>query len=207
MKRILILSFVLFAALQTIVTAQNIKYRALDSSELWFDGTSTLHDFTCHANKIDATVVVSTSLLDGKSGETQKGQVTIPVKKIKNENDGLTKNMYKTLEPDKWPEINFALDMIKLSREAQKEEIINADIHGALTIKGETRDISMPVEITGLENADTLNVSGSYLLLLSDFEIKRPSFFLGTLKVGDEIDISFDLRFVRENDYKELTQR
>jgi len=202
-----ILPLILVILLQAAGTAQYVEYKATESSELWFDGTSTLHDFTCHANEINASVVFSPALLDGNSADVQRGQVVIPVKKIKNENDALTKNMYKTLEPDKWPEITFDLKAIDVPDAQAIDKTIEAALTGDLTVKGETREISVPVNVSGIGNADTLQVKGNYLLTLSNFDIKRPSFFLGTLKVGDEIDIHFDLTFVQTERYKELTTR
>ncbi len=203
----IILPLVALFVLQTAGNAQYIEYKAIESSKLWFDGTSTLHDFTCHAKEINANVIFSPSLLDGNAGETQAGQVTIPVKKIKNENDGLTKNMYKTLQPEKWPEITFDLNTIVVPDTQKIDKTIQVEVKGDLTIKGETREISFPVKVNGIENADTLQVKGHYLLSLANFDIKRPSFFLGTLKVGDEIDIQFELAFVQADHYKELTKR
>jgi polyisoprenoid-binding protein YceI len=198
--------FLLFIGLST-ATSQTVRYRALESSQLWFDGTSTLHDFTCYATEFQAEVTFSPALLTGDAGETQVGQVTVPVQQIKHENDGLNKNMYKTLEPAKWPEINFDLKTIKVDETSQSDNLVNANVTGDLTIKGETRDITLPVEVKSVENADTLYVNGAYSLLLSNFGIDRPSFFLGTLKVGDEIDIRFDLTFIRASEYQEVTQR
>ncbi|MBN1996759.1 YceI family protein [candidate division KSB1 bacterium] len=203
----LVLSFVLLTLLQTIGTAQQFEYKAVESSQLWFDGTSTLHDFTCHAEALEANVTFSPALLDGGPGEIEKGHVIIPVKKIKHENDGLTQNMYKTLEPEKWPEILFDLNKIEITDSTNTFKTVQANIQGSLTLKGETREISVPISVSGLENADTLQVKGNYPLSLSNFDIKRPTFFLGTLKVGEKIDIFFDLKFIRTNQYIELTKQ
>lgn len=201
------LFFALLVVFSATASAQYLEYTATDASKLWFDGTSTLHDFTCHANAIDATVVFSPDLLNGAPGATQQGTVTVPVEQITHENDGLTKNMYKVLEPEVWPHITFAWNSIQVNGDEQADNDMNGTIRGALTIKGETREVQFPVEIKGFDTADTLQVVGDYALYLSNFDIKRPSFFLGTLKVGDEINIKFDMTFAQTNRYEELTQR
>ena len=188
-------------------TSQTVHYKALESSQLWFNGTSTWQDFTCYATEFQAEATFSPSLLTGQAGEIQMGQVTIPVEKIKHDNDGLNKNMYKTLEPEEWPEINFDLNAINVAETALSDHLIKTNVTGDLTIKDETREIAFPVEVKSVENADTVHVNGAYSLLLSNFDIDRPSFFLGTLKVGDEINIQFDLTFVRASEYKEVTIR
>ncbi len=198
---------VLLFALLTAATAQELEYTAVDSSKLWFDGTSTLHDFTCYAREIKAQVSFSPSLLNGQPGSVQNGEVIIPVKQIKHKDEGLNKNMYKTLAADKYPDIKFVWNSILVEENQPADSVIDAKIDGALTVRGERRDITVPVKINGLDSADTLNVVGDYALSLANFGIKRPSFFLGTLKVGDEIDIHFDMTFARSNRNKELTQR
>ncbi len=202
-----ILPLALLIVFSATASAQYLEYTATDAGKLWLDGTSTLHDFTCHANEINAKVVFSAELLDGNAGAAQKGEVIIPVEQIKHDNDGLTKNMYKTLEPKKYPQITFVWNSIEMTENQDANSTINATVHGDLTVKDETRDITIPVEIKGLENADTLRVVGTYPLFLSNFNIEQPSFFLGTLKVGDEINIKFDMNFARTNQLEELTQR
>jgi len=197
----------LLIAFSATASAQYLEYTATDASKLWFDGTSTLHDFTCHANEIKSEVVFSAELLDGTAGTAQQGEIIIPVEQIKHDNDGLTKNMYKTLEPKKYPQITFVWNSIELTENQDENSTINATVHGDLTVKDQTRDITIPVEIKGLANADTLQVVGNYPLFLSNFDIEQPSFFLGTLKVGDEFNIKFDMTFARTNNYEELTQR
>ena len=201
----IVLPLVLLFVLHTAGTAQYVEYTATENSTLWFDGTSTLHDFTCHAQEINASVTFAQTVLDGDAGDAQKGQVIIPVEQITHENDGLTENMYKVLEPENYPEIEFIWNSIEITDHS--DSVINANVSGNLTIKGEMRDITVPVTIKDFQTEDTLNVVGSYVLYLSNFDIKRPSFFLGTLKVGDEINVHFDLTMVRGEGFKELTQR
>ncbi len=200
-----ILPLVLLFVLHMRAPAQEFEYTIVDSSKLWFDGTSTLHDFTCYANEVEARVAFSPELLDGQKSDIHQGEVIIPVLQIKHKDEGLNKNMYKTLEPDKWPDIKFVWNSMQVTDSLPSNDIINATISGNLSIKGETRDITIPVEIKGVDNPDTLNVVGAYPLSLANFDIKRPTFFLGTLKVGDEIKIYFDLTFARSLYQNELT--
>jgi len=63
------------------------------------------------------------------------------------------------------------------------------DISGRLELHGVTRDISVPTTLS--RQNDTLRATGSIDLLLSDYDMTRPS-FLG-LTVDDTVTVRFDI--------------
>lgn len=71
----------------------------------------------------------------------------------------------------------------------QPGEEREVDISGRLELHGVTRDITVPTTLSR-EN-DTIRATGSIDLLLSDFEMTRPS-FLG-VTVDDTVTVRFDI--------------
>lgn len=64
-------------------------------------------------------------------------------------------------------------------------------VKGDLTIAGVTK----PAEITAgyTFSGNTLTITGSHQLLMSNFGIKPPTAMMGSLKTGDEVTVEFDL--------------
>jgi polyisoprenoid-binding protein YceI len=103
----------------------------------------------------------------------------------------MTNKTHDALQSDKYPEITFSSD--KQSVLASGDRGLSSTVTGELLINGIKRNISIPLEFT--ITGDRLNVSGSKSLKMSDYEIKPPTAIMGTLKTGDEVTISFDLKF------------
>ena len=60
---------------------------------------------------------------------------------------------------------------------------------GSLELHGVTREVSVPAEVS--REGDTLRATGEFSVLLSDYNMDRPS-FLGTT-VNDEVTVRFNL--------------
>jgi polyisoprenoid-binding protein YceI len=72
-----------------------------------------------------------------------------------------------------------------------KEKIINAV--GDLTIGGVTNQVSL--QAAYVLNADeSITCTGTKSIKMSDYEIKAPSFMLGSLKTGNEVIIDILLK-------------
>jgi polyisoprenoid-binding protein YceI len=66
--------------------------------------------------------------------------------------------------------------------------------YGKLQIAGVTKDVMLLAN--AVQNSDkTINCSGTEKLKMSDYGIKPPTFMLGALKVADEVNINFNLKF------------
>ena len=88
----------------------------------------------------------------------------------------------------KYPEIKFSANSLTLGEVSEDERQL-AELMGQITIKDILKDISVPISI---QEDDALTVSGQFTVLLSDFDIKRPS-AIGEV-VDDDILISFFIK-------------
>jgi len=167
-----------------------------DSSTLSLSGTSTLHDFTCRTNTIQALVEVDSGFLTASFGTLnhpmERVEITIPVTSLKCGHDGMDNNMYGTLRAKDYPTITYTLKSYNLDSSTVAADKFAAKTQGVLTIAGKSRDVAMTVQVTRDANGVS-RATGSMDLKMSDFGIKPPKFFLGTLRVGDSIVIKFDL--------------
>ena len=96
----------------------------------------------------------------------------------------------EVLEPDKYPEIIFNSNNIAVTRLGEGR--YRARIIGTLTLHGVTQNaLWISAELTMSD--EKLKAQGEFSLKQSDYKIKLVSVAGGTLKVKNEVKISFDV--------------
>ena len=194
-KTLLTISALMAAA--TVAGAQSasaIRLRLEPGSQLTIAGTSNVHDFTCKTNKINAYVDVDpayTRDLTKVARPIVSVKVNIAVKSLSCGNKKMDENMYKTLKADDNELIKYTLsgyDILDGTATA-----FAANTTGTLTILGKDKVVAMKIDATRF-NEGKATAQGAETLLMTDFGIKPPSFMLGTMRVGNEIKVKFNLK-------------
>jgi polyisoprenoid-binding protein YceI len=187
------------AALATAATAAGaqsasaIRLRLLPGTELSISGTSNVHDFHCKTNKINAYIDVDPGYIKDLTKVARpivSVKVNIAVKSLSCGNKKMDENMYATLKADQNQLIRYTLsgyDILNGSATA-----FAAKTNGTLTILGKDKTVAMKVDATRLAEGKA-TAEGEETLLMSDFGIKPPSFMFGTMKVGNEVKVKFNL--------------
>ena len=171
-----------------------VRLRLEPGSEITVQGTSTLHDFHCKTDKINAYVDVDpayTKDLTKVARPIVSVKVTIAVKTLSCGNGQMDQNMFKTLKADENPVIQYTMsgyDILDGSASA-----FAADTKGTLKISGVEKLVAMKVNAARL-NEGKATASGEESLLLTDFGIKPPAFMFGRIKVGNEVKVKFNLK-------------
>ena len=201
--------FLIISASFFSVQAQEISdYKFIISSEskLWFEGTSTLHDYKCVANEVTGSLMMKKSILSsfatGINDEIISGVVHIPVLSIKSGKNKMDKKMWKSLKADQFSEILYELTSAELIRlpDAENNQLLIKTI-GILKVSGVEKNIEM--EVTGSQSeSGNIKFSGNKKLLMTDFNIKPPTMFLGTIKTGNEITVYFELVLIPSDRYE-----
>ena len=65
-------------------------------------------------------------------------------------------------------------------------------LRGALTLGGATHPIDVSAVATDAGNG-AMHIIGGYEVALSAFDLERPSLMFGRIKVGDNVQVKFDL--------------
>ena len=166
------------------------------ASRLWIEGTSTLHDWSSKANKLELTIApeVEGSLEElVRSGGVTAGKLSVPVADMKSHKDGLDKNMRKALLAEKYPAIEFVLEKYTATQpEGADSMMVKAD--GKLSIAGVTKPIQ--IEAGARHEGNGLRLRGREPVLMADYGIKPPVMMMGTVKAGKEVMVYFDLLLV-----------
>lgn len=196
MTRAMVGVMTLCGLLGTSALAQETaKLPVSPESRLWVEGTSTLHDWTCRTQTIDAIIE-----LDAKAAarlETapptalRRVHVKVPVRSLKCGHGAMDNNLYKALNADAAPEISYIMASFEpVPGEAAGD--FGLKTIGTLTIAGTERRITMEVTATRLADG-SVKTTGVVPIRMTDFGIKPPTAMFGRIKTGDDVKVRFEL--------------
>lgn len=181
-----ITNFFLFLFLAASVNGQTAYF--LKTDKVTVSGTSTLHDWVSEATKLEweGKFVME----DKKIKEAEGVKVRIPVTSIKSGKGRIMDSKtYEAFDSDKNPFITYILNSANISGSAT-DFTINST--GTLSMAGASRMITMPVKAKVLSNGE-IQLKGSYKMNMRDYKMVPPTAVMGTIKVGEELTIDFDL--------------
>jgi polyisoprenoid-binding protein YceI len=189
----LIILLLLSSALVPTLQAQTAYKISGKQSTMTLYGTSTLHNWTMTATVFSADAQFTLSP-DNQLSALNALNVVLPVHNLKSESDGMNGNAYDALKADANKNITFQLKSATVTPDGGNKYQISA--LGSLTIAGVSKAITLNAAV--VVNADgSISCSGTVPLKLSDHGIERPSFMLGTMKVGDALTLNYSLIFVK----------
>lgn len=164
--------------------------RLKPESRVWFDGTSTVRDWSCKAPNIqaaiDAEAGAAAAVLEGRKA-VRTVDLTFPVAALDCENRTMNNHMRNALNATQHQNIRFTLSDYTLA----KATATTGTLNGTLMINGQTRPIAVPVQFANAAGA--LRVTGRYPLPMTQWGVQPPRLMMGTLKVGDTVTVNFDL--------------
>jgi len=171
-------------------------------SELWLEGTSTLHDYESRTSTLGFTLrrdaaqadPADAAALDGwlRAGGLRGLELVVPVKSMRSGKTALDKNMVKALRTEEFPEIRFKLNASQLG--TARGDTLPVSAEGALRVAAKERLISVKGQL--VRTAKGVWLEGSHAMKMSEYDIKPPKMMLGTLKVHDPIVVRFRLLLV-----------
>jgi polyisoprenoid-binding protein YceI len=157
----------------------------VESGTLSFDGRATVGDF------VGTTKVVSGQITGGAELNRVRGWVEAPVRTLTTGNGKRDKDLNKSMESSKYPDIRFELSGI--TPRGGTADSVAAVLHGALIIHDVTQKVDLPgtVQFEGSK----ARVRSDFPLSLKDYRIGGLSKMLGVLKMYDDITVHVDLLF------------
>src|SRR5215204_1375383 len=156
--------------------------RAYAGGLLWFKGHDHFvqaRDFAGEARLTPGSVSPASLALNVRAASLAETRevFTAQQKKII---DGELRDI--VLEPDKYPDITFKSTDVSVDARGGR---IKVRLGGDLTLRGITRRVSIPAEVT-LEGSD-LHARGEFDIKRSDFKVPATSAFHGTVRVRDRL--------------------
>ena len=161
-------------------------------SQLWIEGGSTVNAFTCRAQNVEGYGFFEDDMA-GANGHDARAEVVVLVETFDCGKQRMNRDFYEALKADAFPMIRFTLDEAYVIGQPDAEDrIYRLRVLGRLTLAGVTRRIEM--RVLGWPLADgRYRVTGKERLLMSDFEIDRPTALLGLIRARDRILVRFNL--------------
>ncbi|RYY97130.1 MAG: YceI family protein [Chitinophagaceae bacterium] len=161
--------------------------------EIVLNGTSNVHDWSMKAvgAGLEANFVIPANV-SHVTAINPPLLFNLPVKTLKSKESSMDSRAYKALNADKFPNISFKLVSAAAAGGQGNRSTVRAT--GLLTISGTTREIVLnAASVTNADGSVTLN--GSNKIKFSEFGLKAPSFMLGALRCGDDLNINYSVRF------------
>ena len=179
-----------------LVASQAIAQSKFQSESVSIElaGTSSLHDWTETSEAGTGSAVFTVNSNDEVTSLSAM-TFTLAAKSLKSEHKIMDNNTYKALKTNTHPNINFVLTSAKITPLSGDNYEIKCE--GKLTIAGTTNN----TEITGTGKYNAANksftIKGSKKMKMTDYKVKPPTVLLGTIKTGNDITISYTIKFVK----------
>jgi polyisoprenoid-binding protein YceI/CheY-like chemotaxis protein len=155
------------------------------SGTLSFDGHASVGDF------VGKTTSVTGAMTGGPDVSKVRGWVQAPVKTLVTGNSRRDRDLNKSMESDKHPDIRF--ELTNVTPRGGTPDSTALTLHGKLMIHGVSRTVALPgwVQLSGGQ----ARVRSDFPLSLKEYGIKGLSKMLGVLKMYDNIEVHVDVIF------------
>jgi polyisoprenoid-binding protein YceI len=192
-KLIGIFSLVIMSLLVTSPGITQSKFQS-ESVNIQLAGTSSIHDWTETSDKGTGNAVFAVNSND-KVISLSAMSFTLAAVSLKSGHKAMDKNTYKALKTDAHPNISFVLTSAKIT--PLEDDNYEIKCNGKLTIAGATNN----TEITGTGKYNraekSFTVKGTKKMKMTDYQVKPPTVMLGAIKTGNDITISYTIKFVK----------
>src|SRR5688572_16926276 len=116
--------------------------------------------------------------------------VRVPVMSLTSPDKGVAEKIHESLKATEYPEIRFRLHAVTNDLSYGTGPVL-LRAHGTLTITGVDRDVV--INVKAMRAGSWLTVDGTTDLVMTDFGIRPPQGFLGTLKTDPAVRVRFYL--------------
>lgn len=151
---------------------------------LAFDARATAGRFTGTTSTIQGRV-------GGGALSGVRGWVEAPAASLVTGNDRRDRDMYKSLETDRFPSIRFDLDSTGVMD--RNDDSVGVRLHGRLTVHGVVREVNLPAGLH--RTGDTVALTTAFDLNVKDYQIGGLSKFLGLFRMEEVIGVRVKVLF------------
>lgn len=174
----------LVAGLLQVASAQSGgRYTFTSETQLFIDGTSSLHDWTCEVEKSTGSFTTG----EGAPFSIAAGTVSVLVDDIECGKGTMNSKLRDALTINNAKSVSFQLGSATVT--GQEGGKFGLSLKGNLTIAGTTKPVTLAA--TGSQHNGMIHFEGKYALKQTDYGVDPPTALLGRLKTGDEVTVRF----------------
>jgi hypothetical protein len=168
------------------------RYRiAPERSQVWIDGSSTLHAIHSSADGVEGFVDCDVEPDGGLNlSVVPTGSLSFPVDRLSSGNRMEDRELYKRIDARRYPTIEGVLDSV-VANGATDSYLVGGDI----TFRGVSRRYEDVMRIRGVDQ-ETIQLDGSSRFDIREFGMEPPRMLM--LKVEPEVDIRVEIVAVAE---------
>src|SRR5690554_3820628 len=152
--------------------------------DLKVSGTSTLHDWEMPSST--ATGSMTATEAGGKLTEIKSLSITMPAESIKSGKRAMDNKAYEALKTSKNKNVVFTLKSATKSGDTWT-------LNGTFNIAGVTKNVNIKAQET--YSGGSFGLKGTYSFKLSDYNITPPTAVMGTIKTGNDVKMTFNVKF------------
>lgn len=160
------------------------------NSTMTITGTSSMHDWEEDVTTINGSV--SATIVNGQLTDVTAFSLTVPVESIESGKSIMDNKTYDALKYETHPDIKFNLSSLTSINALGGKYILKGN--GQLTIAGVTNSVDV-MAAWGINDQGQLLCKGSTTINMLDYEMEPPVAMMGAMKVGEKVNVKFDLRF------------
>jgi polyisoprenoid-binding protein YceI len=161
------------------------------NSSITVSGTSSLHDWDVISNDFTGDM----KLKDVLNGKLESLYVNVNSETLKSGKKAMDKKTYKALKTDEFPNVTFSIKSVR-SEKRIDNSTFEFKLIGNMSLCGVTK--SVPLDFLLTLNGERINITGSCIIKMTDFEVEPPTALLGTIKTGDQITVKFNSIFIKK---------
>jgi polyisoprenoid-binding protein YceI len=185
-RKIIVRAITMAVSLMLMTLASFAQSYSLSGSPVvTIAGTSTMHDWTMTSTEATCQATFETDA-SGNPIKIASLVISIPAESLKSGKSAMDKNAYNALKTDKNKLITFQISTAQINGKTITS-------NGNLTIAGTSKpiDVSATFEVLGDRS---VQFKGSKKMKMTDYKVEPPTFMFGSIKTGDEITISYELK-------------
>ena len=146
------------------------------TSKITYYGSHYAHDWQGHSTGISGRI-----LYDADDQTANRCSLRVDLTTFDSGVSNRDSNMLTNLDAFQYPDVLYVSNEISM-------EGMNASIKGQLTFHGITKDLNLTADILF---TDGFNAEGSFTILLSDYEVERPTLLFK--KIANEMKLKFHI--------------
>jgi len=154
-----------------------------NKSEIVIIGTSNIHDWEMEVGIVKSSIQSSSNSIE----DINQINLEIPVRSLKSGQKKMEKNTYEVLN-----EAEHANILFKSNRITVGDTTYHA--YGDLTIAGKTKQVKIPFKLS--ENKGVFKLTCDYKINMSVYQIEPPTALFGILKVGEIVNVAFNISYL-----------